>query len=298
MSVFNQYKIYNETHYLDESSMNALKKPNVFAYNNFREFLSDYYNFRSVEDPNFTKAFICRELGLPNTRSFFNDILRGKNITPVKLPLLVKLLELSKEESQYFRVLVNFNQSTDPDEKELLLDQLISLNRTPKEIVPPSVYAYYKEWHHSAVRAIINTFDFSDDYKLLSRMVMPSITAKQARESIRLLKQLRLIKKNEQGFYKPTAKVITTGAVAKDDIIKQYQSKTIEVARAAIFANHNQPKRVLTKVLSFSEDAYKQIEKRFNKFNAEITSIVHKDEKAADRVYHLDVMLFPIRNKE
>lgn len=277
--------------------MNTEKAPNIFNYNNFREYLRDYYDYQSQRDKTFTKAFICRELGLPNTRNFFNDILRGKYISPVKLPLLVKLLKLQKEEAQYFRVLVNFNQAADPDEKELLLDQLISLNRIPKEILSPKVYAYYKEWYNSAVRAVINTFDFKDNYKQLSQKVIPAITPKQARESIALLKELNLIAKNDQGFFKPTNKVITTGSFAKDDIIKQYQGKVIEIAREAVLRNNTQSQRMLTKVLSFSDDAYKQIEKKIEKFNEEITSIVHKDEKAADRVYHLDVLFFPILNK-
>jgi uncharacterized protein (TIGR02147 family) len=117
--------------------MNTEKAPNIFSYNNFREYLRDYYTCQSQKDKTFTKAHICRELGLPNTRSFFNDILRGRHLSPLKVPLLVKILKLQKEEEQYFRVLVNFNQAFDPDEKELLLDQLISLNRTPKEILPP-----------------------------------------------------------------------------------------------------------------------------------------------------------------
>ncbi len=33
--------------------------------------------------------------------------------------------------------------------------------------------------------------------------------------------------------------------------------------------------------------------KRMNKFNREITSIVHKDEEPADRVYQVDFLLFP-----
>jgi uncharacterized protein (TIGR02147 family) len=207
---------------------------------------------------------------------------------------MIKVFKLPRDEAQYFRVLVNFNQATDADEKELLLDQLISLNRTPKEILSPEVYAYYKEWYHSAIRAIINTFDFKNNFKQLIVKLVHPVTVKQAKESIELLKQLKLIDKNEAGFYKPTAKVISTGSFAKEDIIKQYQGKLISIARDAILQNHGQPQRMVSKVLSFSEDAYKQIDKKIEKFNSEITSIVHKDEKAADRVYHLNILFHPI----
>ena len=278
--------------------MDLIKRPNVYDYNNFREFLRDFYTYRHNRDKKFTKAFICKELGLPNTRSYFQDVLNGKFVSVIKIPLFIKLFKLNKDEAQYFRVLVNYNQATDdPDEKELLLDQLISLNKTPKKILSPEMYSYYKEWYYSAVRAVINTFDFKDNYSVLAKKVFPPITARQAKEAIDLLLELKLISKNAKGYYKPTDKVISTGSLIKNDIITQYQLKCIDVAKKAILKNKDQPQRIITKMVSVSEVGLKQIRKKLEKFNAEITSIVHKDEKPADRVYQLDLLLFPHSKK-
>jgi len=43
------------------------EKPNIFSYNNFRNYLLDFYEYKHSEDKFFTKASICRELGLPNS---------------------------------------------------------------------------------------------------------------------------------------------------------------------------------------------------------------------------------------
>jgi uncharacterized protein (TIGR02147 family) len=278
--------------------MKPSKAPNIFEYNNFREFLRDLYQFIHARNKKFNKAYVCYQLGLPNSRSYFQNVLMGKYVSNIKMPLFIKVFKLTKEEGAYFRVLVNYNQTNDPEEKELLLDQLISLNRTPKEIVPPQIYEYYKEWYHSVVRALLNTFDFTDNFETLARKIFPAITVQQAHKSISLLRELKLIEKNERGFFKPTAKVISTGSTIKDEIIRQFQLKAIDTARKVIASNHDMPQKIITKVISMSEDAYKQIEKRVGRFNAEITSIVHKDETPADRVYHMDLLLYPVSKRK
>lgn len=271
--------------------------PTVFSYSDFREYLRDYFEARSKVDVTFTKSYICKRLGLPNSRSYFQDVLNGKLVSDLKIPLFIKLLELSKDESQFFRVLVNFNQALDDaDERELLFDQLISLNRTPKTIIQPAVYKYYKTWYHSVVRALLQFVDCRDNWSELSSMVCPRITPVQARESIELLIELGLAEKDATGCFRPTHKVISTGPYAKDELIRQYQLQWLEVARSAILKKQKITNRFLTKTISVSGETLYLIEKKVEKFNSEVTSMVHKDPHPADRVYHLSLQLFPGSN--
>jgi uncharacterized protein (TIGR02147 family) len=272
-------------------------RPNIFGYNDFRKYLSDSYAHEHGRDTGFSKAYICKELGLPNTRSYFQDVLRGKFVSEAKVPLLIKLFGLDQDEARYFRVLVRFNQCDDPQEKELFLDQLISLNRTPQKVLTQKSFAYYKEWYHSVIKAVLEVFDFRGDYKELAKQLLPAITAKQAKASIKLLLDLGLVQKNSKGLYKPTDKVISTGAFAQEDIIRQFQAKCFEAARFAAVCRQKQPKRMLTKTISISADGYKRLEKRLEKFSSEVRTIVHKDELPADRVYQLSIALFPQMRK-
>lgn len=274
--------------------MNAHQRPSIFAYNNFREFLRDIYEYEHLLDKKFNKAHVCRELGLPNSRSYFQDVLNGKIVSNQKILLFSRIFKLSKKESNFFKVLINYNQMVnDADQKALLFDQLVALNQTPKEVITRHQYSYYKSTHNAVIRAILNTIDFKDDYKMLSQLLIPAITVKKAKDSVKLMSVLGLIKKNEKGFWKPTDKVISTGEKIKSEVIKQYQIASLLAARDVISSNTDQPQRVITKMLSLSEEAYQLIEKKIEKFNSEITSIVHKDENEADRVYQLDIALFP-----
>ncbi len=272
------------------------QNPSIFGYSDFRAFLKDAFDHRHANDKKFSKAYVCKALGLPNSRSYFQDVLNGKFVSPSKVPLFIKAFRLDKDEAQFFRALVNYNQSVnDPAEREFLFEQLISLNRTPKTVLSKQEYAYYKEWHHGVVRTVLNIVDFGreDNYLKLARQVFPPITEAQARTSVNLLLSLGLIQENSHGYLKPTSKVISTGPYAQEEIILLHQLKSIEISKEAILKNRKHPQRVITKLISVSEEGYARVLKKVEQFSAEVNSIIHKDEHPADRIYQLNIVLFP-----
>ena len=274
-----------------------LQAPSVYQYNNFRIYLSDLFDFRQQEKVLFTKAWVCRALGLPNSRSYFQDILNGKFLSDAKVPLFIKTFRLSRDEGTYFRILVDYNQSTDADDREILLDQLIALNRIPREIVPRNVYEYYRTWHHSIVRALLETVDVTEDPgPLVERSLLP-LSRREATESLKLLGELGLIAPDAKGSLRPAGKIIATGTCMDDEVIRRFQAVAVEKAREIISTNTEIPQKVVTKVISLSEEAYGLLEKRVSRFSAEVNAIIHKDEKPADRVYHLDLLLYPVSQK-
>jgi len=267
--------------------------PNIFEYNNFRRFLADYLKQRAAKDKSFNKSSMCRMLGIPNSRSYVQDVINGKKVSPMYIERFIRALELNHEEAQFFRVLVKLDQAENADEHELYFSQIISLNRTPKRVLDKKVYAFYKDWRHSAVRAMLDIVDFKNDYNKLAAILMPPITPKQAHASIALLKELGLINQNEKGFYKPTDKVITTPDWEKSELVKQYQAQLLDLAKDAVVRQKQLPQRMITNLLTISEKGYERLQNKIAQFKAEVRSLVNKDENAADRVYLFATLLIP-----
>ncbi len=268
--------------------------PSIFEYNDFRTYLDDFQKARFEIDKTFTRSALCRKLGIAKTRSYYGDVVAGKFVSSAYVGRFIKVLELNKEEAQFFRVLVKFNQADEPDEHELYFEQLIALNRTPKRILDPKVHIFYKVWYHSIIRTILDIYDFNgSNYASLARKVVPSVTVKQAKESIALLEELELIKQNGEGFYKPTDKAITTNDFVRDELIKQYQVQCLEMAKKTLIKKVKPPHEISTNVISISEVGFKRLQKRLGQFKAEVRSLVNKDENPADRVYQLNIQLFP-----
>lgn len=271
------------------------KPVNIFSYVDFRGFLSDAYDHRAAGDPRFSKTQICRQLGLPNSRSFFSDIISGKKqVSKAKMELLIPIFGLDGDEAQYFRFLVLYNQTVVKDEKEFYLDQLIALNRTPWMLVDRNAYEFYKEWYTSAIRAYLDIAEIKDDeYEKIARSLYPPITVPQVKASMELLKRLAFIRKDANGNWKPGEKILFSRSDANDALIKRYQAKCVELGLSALYDADLQPKTFATRTLSVSADIYGKIEKKLQKFLSEVRSLAHKDEKPADRLCQLNIQLFP-----
>jgi uncharacterized protein (TIGR02147 family) len=268
-------------------------EPDIYDYNDFRKFLSDFQKYHYAREKCYSKSSLSKLLGLPNTRSYFGDIIKGKKVSPIFIDRFIQVLKLKKDQAQFFRVLVMFNQAENSDERELYFNRIISLNRTPKRLMDTNIYIYYKNWYNGVIRALLHIHDFNNDYAGLAKKVFPPISAEQARESIVLLQQLNLIAKDKNGFFKPTEKSIATHDRVRDELIKHYQLSCLEMAKNSLLKNKSIPQSVSTNVISISSEGLKRLEKKILQFRTEVRSLVHKDVKPAERVFQLDIMLFP-----
>lgn len=266
----------------------------IFEFADFRKFLEDYQMRRQAADKSFTRSRFCKELGLPNTRSFFNDIVKGiRPLSKTYVERFVLALSMNEEEAQYFRILVDFNQSELPRERELLFDQLVSLNRTPSRFVSSDEYEFYRHWHHSTVFSLLDVLDFTDDYAGLAKRIFPPITVAQARESVALLQKLGLVHLTGAGLWKPTAKTLDSGSYVQSELIRQYQLQCLELSKRAMLLDHREARNFSTITLSISKEGCELIEKKLQKFKSEARSIAHREAAPADRVYQLNIQYFP-----
>jgi uncharacterized protein (TIGR02147 family) len=266
----------------------------VYRFSDFRIFLAEYLEARRKREKSFTQAHVCRKLGLPNSRSYLSDVIRGsKPLTPSKTTAMIAALELSDKEARYFRTLVLYNQAILTSEKDYYLERLLAMNRSPASILRKQTFEYYRTWYHSAVRALLDVVDVKDDPSVLAKSIYPPLSAAKAAKSLALLKKLGLIRKNEDGYWKPSEKLIHSGAYAQDDIVKRYQIAGLEIAKVALWNQKAKAQNFSTETLSISENGYRAIEQRLQEFKSEIRTLVHQDESWADRVYQLNIQLFP-----
>lgn len=272
--------------------------PLIFEYNDFRRYLEDYYQSCHLKDKRFNRSSFSKLLGLPNTRSFFGDVVRGKKISESFTERFITILGLDPDESNYFRALVRHNQSTNPDERQILFEQLISLNKVQRKIINKNIFDYYRNWYNGAIRAILDYTDFIDDYEGLAKRLIPSVSIRKVKEAISLLKELKLIAPDARGFLKPVEKSITAPEYIQDEMVKQYQIMCADLSRRAILTKYDQPHLFSTNTFSISSDGIKTVEKLIHRFRSEMRACANRDTNKAEITYQLNLFLFPCSQKE
>jgi len=272
---------------------NATQTIDVFGYTDHLRLLRDLYEKHRQENPFFSHRVACRHLGYKSSAMFLH-ILRGDyRISGAVIDNLCRLFKLSEEQARYFKLIILYNQAKSNIEKRYCLEEIYRFTDVNAKKVSFRQYAYYQEWYHSAIRAILGFLPFQGDYAELAQRLSPPISAGQAKKAVHLLEELGFIRKNSQGCYEPTEQVITTGDEATAQAISTFHLKTIDLAKEAIDRFPRGRREISTLTLGLSGETLEKAREEVRECRKKILQMVKHDVKA-DRVYQFNFQLFPM----
>ena len=266
----------------------------IFQFTHFRKFLEEYQAARAKVEPGFTRTEICNMLGLEKSRSYFADVLRGKKVSPRMVAKFIEVLELDKKEAKYFKTLVQLDQAKSDAARNAAMQEILKLHPNPQHIVNEDAYEYYSRWYNSALFAILDAMDVTDDMAPVQKRIFPKVPLGKLKESLALLERLGLARKNEEGFWKPTKESISSGPYNNADLIKQYQLQCFELSKQALMTPPKKPTVMSTLTFSISSEAYKKLEAELQEFKAKARRIIGEDKEKADGVYQMNIHLFSL----
>ena len=274
-----------------------MSEPVVYEFHDFRAWLAAWYAYQSTQvEPELSKSEVSRRLGLPRTRSYFTDILRGKNVSAVFVERLVDLTELNRTEAKYFRALVRFAQAGDPREREEAFDDVVALNRVPLARAAGDTWEYYKDWRNQLVRALLMVVPCKGDWAVLARKSLLPLSVSEIKKTIATLERLEMVAKGEDGIWRPTLPTLSTGSGLQEKILRQAQMIQLEHIRDDLLhdSEGRPPRKVTTSLVSISGPGLERILLRMDRLRSEIRALAHRDPNPADRVYLVAIAAVPL----
>jgi uncharacterized protein (TIGR02147 family) len=266
-------------------------------YNDYREYLREFYAEQKARFPHFSYRYFCNKSGITSP-ALFKEVVEGRrNLTERTTEGFIKGLGLSELDANYFRTLVHFNQTDNEQEKALILEQLRGLRRKVKQqLVPKNLYEYYSNWYYPALRELACIVDWKDNITFLADLLEPSINEKQARGALQYLLDNGFLRKDLSGKYEQSDPAITTGSEVISDAVRKF-NETLAHKGAESVQNFPPAERdVRAVVAGISRKSYLLIKEEVRDFISRMIRIVD-DDKDADRVYSLNVQLFPLSKK-
>lgn len=264
----------------------------IFQFTNFRKYLDEYQAARVLTDSDFTRAGACVLLGLPKTRSYYNDIVKGKKLSSRMIPKFVEVLGLNKKEARYFETLVNLDQAKTATERNAFFEELLKQHPDSHRILNEDAYEYYNHWYNSVLFTALEVVDVSDDLEPVQKLIFPKVSVGTLKRSLELLERLGFVRKNEDGFWKSCRESVSSGAYNNSDLVRQYQLQCFELSKQALLANNENPSDMGTFTFSVSDDAFKAIAKEIQGLKARVRKIIAQDRKKATGVHQLNIHLF------
>ena len=264
----------------------------IFQFTNFRKYLDEYQAARVQTDPDFTRAGACALLGLPKTRSYYNDIIKGKKLSSRMIPKFVEVLGLNKKEAKYFEAMVNMDQAKTATERNAFFEELLKQHPDSHRILNEDAYEYYSHWYNSVLFTALEVVDVSDDLEPIQKLISPKVSVGTLKRSLELLERLGFVRKNENGFWKSCRDSVSSGAYNNSDLVRQYQLQCFELPKQALLASDERSSDMATFTFSVSDDAFKAIAKEIQGLKAKVRKIIMLDKKKATGVHQLNVHLF------
>ncbi|MBD3316194.1 MAG: TIGR02147 family protein, partial [Chitinivibrionales bacterium] len=141
-------------------------------------------------------------------------------------------------------------------------------------------------------------YKFKDDYGGLARRLDPPIRSDQAKKAIATLESLRLIERDNEGYCRQTARVITTGkGYVRTLQTANFQAATMNLARESLDRHSREDRDISTLTLTVSPESLAKIKMEIEALQNRILKIVETDE-TVDRVYQVNFQVFPLTKHE
>jgi len=266
----------------------------IFEYIDYRKLLADLYKEKRAENSFFSYRYIAQKVGF-SSAGFFANIIQGKrNISQEFIFGFAQLFKFKKAETEYFELLVNFDQAKNHEQKKYYFEKILSSKKSKLKTTEKQQYEFYSKWYYTAVREILDIYQFDGvNYMELAKRVSPCITVSEAKKSVELLQQMGFIRKNKDGYFEQTDQFITTGYEAQSVAITNFLVSTIDLAREAVDRYPRDKRSMSALSFSISEEGFKAIDERLKTFRREVLEIAKADKKR-DRIYHVNFQIFPL----
>ena len=267
-------------------------------YDDFREFLKDYYSEQKKRFPHFSYRYFCKKADLTSP-SHFLEIIEGKRkLTSKMLDSFIKGMALTEGDARYFTALVAYNQSKNSTEKQHFLAHLRGLKRKVKQaLVSTDQFEFYAQWYNVVIRELACLIDWKEEYDLLAKAVVPALKKTDAKQSVEFLVRAGFIEKRDDGRYYQKDPAITSGSEVSSLGIRAYNAFMSNRAQSAIEEFPPSERDMQTLTIGISKEGYGLIKQEIQDFLSRVVRIVDED-KDPQQVYNVNVHLFPMSSAQ
>ncbi len=268
----------------------------VMEYQNFRLYVRDFYTERKIAS-GFTWRDFAKLAGY-SSPVFLKLVCDDKaNLSDVGIERVANAMGLTGADLQYFRALVNFNQEKDSAKKKELFKELRAIAKENEmSLVGEDQYDYYESWINPVLRELVPQVPDATPAQMADMLAFDTQAA-EVKKALKLLQKVGLLNKDSEGRYEQSSKAITTGNIEVASLsVREMHRQMGQLAVRSLDEVPVNERDVSGLTIGVSEDAYYRITKEIEDFRRRIASIVMQDTDE-DRVYRLNVQLFPLTKK-
>lgn len=263
---------------------------NIYEYLDYRAFLSKYYCARKASKVKFSYAIWAKEAGI-KSRSYFSLVITGKrNLTSEYLELIIPTLNLKEKEEDYFRYLINFNQSQTVEERESYWRELIECMNVSKASTSIDTYKFLSTHWCPKLFSLTALDDIDKSTAALAETLEAPLREVQA--ALKTLKKLEMIREVD-GQWCSTQKSIIVKSKFNNLALQSFHRRSLEDATKAIDLDSSE-RYLNSLLLLLNKDQYSGLQEDIDKFLQMVRVKYGTSSGSSKKLYQLNMNNIPI----
>ena len=270
----------------------------IFAYFGYRAFLRDAYADLKQHQAGFSYRWFARRAGMTSP-NFLKLVIDGKrNLSAASTERFATALELSSNETAFFRELVGFGQARTAAEKNRHFER-IGAYRQHRAVcaLERHQFEYLSHWWYPAIRELVACRGFVEDPEWIAARLVPAITPAQARQALDLLHALGFVDRDERGRLRQRTPLLSTGPEVRSLAVGNFHRQMMERAAASIDLVDRDLRDISGVTIALSPEAFQRVKQKIVELRAELLA-VSAGEDHPTRVVQVNFQLFPLATTE
>ncbi|MCQ2101893.1 MAG: TIGR02147 family protein [Fibrobacter sp.] len=267
----------------------------IIEYQDYRRYMQDFYEERKKKS-----AFTWREFSKIagfSSPSYLKLVCDGKSsLSRVGLPRVANALGLTGFEYDYFELLVEFGNVKDDEKKKAIFAEM---NRIAKEhkvrIMDADTFAYYESSVNSIVRELAPLMPGALPNEI-AKKIKHDYSAQQVRDALSLLTKLGLLQESGENAYQQTDKALTSSSEAIPLAVRSMHREMADLAKESLDKVDASERNISGVTMGVDAETLARITEEVDICRRRIIALANEC-KSIDRVYRLNLQLFPLTER-
>lgn len=294
------------TNSVNASSAQAPQAPVLGEYTDFRQYLKDVYEYRRLTESTGLRPYsystfsAAADIKSPN---YLKLIIEGRrNLSEDMINRFAKALRLNKSETEEFRALVRYGQASQPLERNHYLKELADLRaRRAVEAghIDQRSWEKVPGWIGWVLYAMSEQANVNFDPEELQKLFRARASAEDIRQSLNKLLASGELARNENGDVYKARDLIESPQDLPVALIRKLQSDLIYLGIESLFRDSPKEREFGAMTVAMTEEEFQQVRFELRQLRKRLQKdiLVKRKSTKGERVYQLNIQLFPVTEK-
>lgn len=264
-------------------------KPTLFDYDDYRSYLSDYYEAGKVNTRYFTHRWFAMKAG--KSAGYLKNIISGRaRLAESSCSAVAEALRLDPIQAAYLTDLVRLERAEAAERENILTRLRVLRAEHHARWLDASRHAYLSRWYYVAVREMVALREFRPDAAWIAPRLVPPVALKEVEECLRALPELGVVEVQEDGSWTlgdADLRFERDGEHLR--ALRAFHAEMLAKAASSMDLADRSLRYLVTKTITVRKDQLGALHRRLDRVLAEFT-----DEPEADTVVQCHFSAFAL----